>query len=794
MSEFIRVPRAFKKRSKRSVLASALSVSNTSLHQHHHHSHPPVVVVDDKGAPSAGSSSAAVVMGRKPSFKEKEKKSFKRGSVKERWLLTRKTWKYMTDAGRRLLPEGVGNKAEDIPKIEQYFQDVCRNEAKFLVWRRKCSYPGASLPIPRRRWKRPFHGTVSPKKASSADEAEDEYIESLEQVQYEQLMIDMLRNYLDIKEDDDNSAVAAAGAVGGERGSDLHFPPISTTTSMISLVDSASYNTTTTTTMADINRKENYFNQERGLRSGAGAASATSGGKTGSSGALGSYVMGSSGDFRSTSASMSNRDSFMQQHQRLSQALSATSAAGVGGRGYGQQQSAQHHQGRSQAHQLKSNVPANTPFSLFTSSRDVAPVHLMANLKRFRGSPLIDQITPEVLNDKVKLRKIYEQLKASQRMNRLLSAKAPATRFSAGVPQYQRSALGVHTTFAFPELSGKSRSAFRPFNKTPESNSSSSSYLVHYDTSNSNTSSLYGIDERTSTDNVSPRRPERRGPQFYTQGIQTDAIPLPVLNDISTEFKRQLAEEEAMLREEEAQLHEPDPVTVRNERRNSEDVSQSVSDTIKRYLRMARKKPKQDDVNRFKRINYDRNLRNIKAKGETTKIGDDDGNCKGCQTEEDWIVKSYSDLSKDAPASYPPVVEAQTTMAVRPTTLPRGKSSTKQEAASSTTPISSPSSPGILTSSSNIFHTSTQFLSNLFGHSSGASNVEGSSNDSIYASLDPAMQKSKSSSNVGHLVSRKIWKSRSKSQSRPTVKPQWTPQVSWIKGPRGKINDQLVLV
>lgn len=46
------------------------------------------------------------------------------------------------------------------------------------------------------------------------------------------------------------------------------------------------------------------------------------------------------------------------------------------------------------------------------------------------------------------------------------------------------------------------------------------------------------------------------------------------------------------------------------------------------------------------------------------------------------------------------------------------------------------------------------------------------------------MQKSKSSSNVGHLVSKKIWRSRSKSQARaPNTnsslhKPDWTPQVS----------------
>lgn len=313
----------------------------------------------------------------------------------------------------------------------------------------------------------------------------------------------------------------------------------------------------------------------------------------------------------------------------------------------------------------------------------------------------------------------------------------------------------------------------RSLNKVSDG-SSSSLFTRHYDTSTSNTpsSSLYGIDEGSVASGAAPKRPERRI-HYHTEGIQTDPIPMPTLNELSAEYKKQLEAEEAMMREEEmAQLEAADPVASRNERRNSEDVSQSVSDTIKRYLRMARKKPPKDDVNRFKRINYDRNLRNIKAKGETTKIGDDDGNCKGCQTEEDWIVKSFVYLSKDAPATVP---------AVRPTTLPGTTATISNKpagASSGTTPVSSPSSPGILSSSSNIFHTSTQFLSNLFGHTTPPATVslDGSSNDSFYGS-SAAMQKSKSSSNI---VSRKIWKSRSKSQSRPVVpvKAQWTPQVN----------------
>lgn len=715
MSDFIRVPRAFKKRSKRSVLDVDDLVSGGRLGG---------AAAAACGSGSAGGGAGVVhhfaEMGRK-SVKEKDaavRRSFKqqahRGSVKERWLLTRKTWKYMTDAGRRLLPEGVGNnKAEDIPKIEQYFQEVCRNEPKFLVWRRKCSYPGAVGPIPRRRWKRRFDTVSSPKKAVSADEADD--ADDMDQLQCDQQLIDMLKQYLQIKEGDE----------GEEADDEFGGSQISTSTSMISLDTTTSLTNTT----AIIGQSRNFAVGRSGV------------GNVGSSGSVGPGATNTP-----------------EPTQRRTQQL------------YGSGQNRQ-----------KNTFPSDhtarraTPFSTFSSHhpRDATALsHLMANMARFQQrSSIRDQISPTVLQDKAALRKLYNQLK----MNHLIATTHSDLMRGRGrlPPEYQRSALGIHKTFAFPELSGKPRGLFKSWNKSSQSSdlSNSSLFLKHYD-SKTPDPFLYGIDETGAGNDSSPKRPERRGPRFQTMSIQTDAIPLPVLNQISADFQKQLEHEEALMREEEMAQLEADPVAARNERRNSEDVSQSVSDTIKRYLRMARKKPKESDANRFKRINYDRNLRNIKAKGEITKIGDDDGTSKGCQTDEDWIIKSFEELSKDAPATIP---------AVRPTTLPRpGKSALKQEfgGGATQTSASSPSSPGIVTSS--IFHTGTQFLSNLFGHTPATSSLEGSSNDSFYGSSDVAMQKSKSSSNI---VSRKIWKSRSKSQSSRSpapVKPHWTPQVRGI--------------
>ncbi|XP_046393992.1 rho GTPase-activating protein 6 [Ischnura elegans] len=72
-----------------------------------------------------------------------------RRPASERWLLTRKTWRYMADAGRRLIPEGIsGDRPEDIPRIREHFSKMCKKEPRFLLWR-KASFPGAS-PAPRR--------------------------------------------------------------------------------------------------------------------------------------------------------------------------------------------------------------------------------------------------------------------------------------------------------------------------------------------------------------------------------------------------------------------------------------------------------------------------------------------------------------------------------------------------------------------------------------------------------------------------------------------------------------------
>ena len=51
---------------------------------------------------------------------------------RERWLLTRKTWRYMADAGKLLIPESMRKgkdikeySPEDLARLEEHFHNVC---------------------------------------------------------------------------------------------------------------------------------------------------------------------------------------------------------------------------------------------------------------------------------------------------------------------------------------------------------------------------------------------------------------------------------------------------------------------------------------------------------------------------------------------------------------------------------------------------------------------------------------------------------------------------------------------
>ncbi|MPC61631.1 hypothetical protein E2C01_055705 [Portunus trituberculatus] len=72
--------------------------------------------------------------------------------LKERWLLTRKTWRYMSDAGKKLFPEGVNpQRAEDLPRVAEHFQRVNSRQQDFLVWPHPPDTPRAARRARRRQ-------------------------------------------------------------------------------------------------------------------------------------------------------------------------------------------------------------------------------------------------------------------------------------------------------------------------------------------------------------------------------------------------------------------------------------------------------------------------------------------------------------------------------------------------------------------------------------------------------------------------------------------------------------------
>lgn len=60
---------------------------------------------------------------------------------KERWLVTRKTWRYMADAGKLLIPESLRKgkdykdyTEDDLRLLEEHFHDVCEQQREFVIW------------------------------------------------------------------------------------------------------------------------------------------------------------------------------------------------------------------------------------------------------------------------------------------------------------------------------------------------------------------------------------------------------------------------------------------------------------------------------------------------------------------------------------------------------------------------------------------------------------------------------------------------------------------------------------
>ncbi|XP_053616683.1 uncharacterized protein RhoGAP102A isoform X2 [Plodia interpunctella] len=528
----------------------------------------------------------------------------RREKPRERWLLTRKTWKYMSDAGRRLIPDGAQNRPEDLPRIEAYFQDVCAKEPRFLLWR-KSSYPGA-LPKPRRK-KRPRGGSVRAR--SPSDDAPppvrptDLFIGHTSGGRFD---IAKLRR--------DFFAPPAPSTSGFNSGSTTASNATTKAEEAAKLAEEEE------STLVDLLRKYLKVEEDKGV----------------------------------TKSS---------ENEELNRAL----------RRYLKRQ----------ADKAPADADANP------SQRT-----LLDNLSRYYcRSPNRDNIVQDILTDRSLLKRLYHDLRKTK----------PYRGGRSG------GSGGGYRPSGFPSASNLGRGGLR--------------------------TQTLGVSRYGSDGEDSMRSPPMSPPplievcelpedKFVDCGTQTLPIPEEVMLEIERVYREK---QEAATAPTSPTSPPPDRKPVR--RRSSvdhDDVSQSVSDTIKRYLRMARKKSVDaDKADRFKRINYDKNLRNIKPK--TPGDVDDDGPHKGCQTEEGWIL-TYRELQFASVAS-------------TPTSPP------------------SPVSPS----------QSQSFLSTLLGRSGPT-----------VAPPAGGMQKSRSTGSVVlQSVSRKLFRTRSRSSSRATA---WTPQGScrWV--------------
>jgi hypothetical protein len=723
-------------------------------------------------------------MGRRQSTKDRERSLKRQASSAEkktRWLLTRKTWRYMADAGRKLIPDGVSNKPENLARIEDHFQKLCANEKKFLIWKRKLSYPGACSSFRRKNKtkvsKKPASSFGSPTTGSSADECDDE--RSARSKRSDELIIKMLERYLsigsDIEEceseqtligsnksnnkDQNNNKMTISQSKYGDNNETLDFSKSAVLDQSIwhpSNFNESMHSSLLLDTLIQY-RKKNYspYIDVEDI----------------SDDLLKDRVLLRKilNDIRTqqkyakiprTESTRSLNISYSSSMSSLTSTISSTFHNFVD---YIDNKT---NTCRNSLYRQPVSTPENS-----TSTSGIYPSEAYRKIEsnKLSESPSLTSLsrTNEIYNQQKQIFATKQQQQLYQHQQQLYHQKHQQLRSSSMKTSSMLKSITTKTTNTTTTLSSTKQQ--QRIHTTSETQSTSLVAPAAATSAIANKNVPLIAVKTASCEKI-----------LRENGTQTDGIPLVQLNQIYQEYKKKIEEEKQLEEEEFGPNEGVAPQQSKTNRKSSidnKDVSQSVSDTIKRYLNMARKKPKDNDAaNRFKRVNYDRNLRNIKAKGEITKPGDDDGLMKGCQTEDNWLEILFRNPRELDRCCTSPIFS--------PISSPEYKS---PPTSPTSPPLSLPSSPPSPSTSSGIgsgiLHSSTQFLSNLLWHHTN------SSNQNIVNESAITMQKSKSSSNVGHLVSKKIFRSRSKSQTRvqgspiltPSLghsKPLWTPQVS----------------
>jgi hypothetical protein len=634
----------------------------------------------------------------------------------------------MADAGRRLIPEGVQNRPQDIPEIEAYFQEVCHREPKFLLWR-KSSYPGALGFRSHHRKNRKKKGGSCKVKAVSVDELNTSNV----------LASDTRLDLKKLKEQFLYGAPTHSQEHSPARQGPLPEVP------------------ETTVTCPDNEEEET----ERELME-----------------SLSKYLnlQEQSPDTLSTGDEVIDID-YQRLVDQLRKYLSTSNILDE------QYDTAAATEGRTTLRARAMRTTAHRPLSPAVSpsrvsfDSDTQERMTLDTLRRYYSKSTCRQ---KVITDLLTDRKLLEKLYFGLRQTRSLKTVRGSIRLGGS---------GFPHRFTSSEQTGTSLRSRRDGDEIHWSD------VYDYEGNMATNWKFLVKSQSRGQRETSPMSPpplieieDEYEPVPVDRGVQTEPIPASVLVAIEDELKKARANASEEGKEEMN-------ASGGGRRRSSvdnDDVSPSVSDTIKRYLRMARKKSLDaDKVDRFKRVNYDRNLRNIKPKGETTMPGDDDGLNKGCQPDESWIAVlkelKVEDVFSDRDMS--PGADDFSGSRVTSSRSSLEGTGISDDALLSPPPMHIGGKP---IPHSSILSTGQNFLTNLLHglqhHQQQQQSGEESSGmtRSSACTATPvggAMQKSKSSSSVVHhgsRVAKKIWRARSKSQSRATssVTSTWTPQVS----------------
>lgn len=525
----------------------------------------------------------------------------------------------MKDAGRILIPQNIQNRGNtsdpnDLKKIEDYFQTVCSNEPKFLpVFRRKQSFPGAFGVSAFRRSGKLRHthrwfgrstnrlAPINDKSSGSSnissppvDESGDDDDGggggfSANDSQRMFLIIEMLEKYLKLSSDEGVHVESSSSPTNEYDSSaftspdNLSPPPVGTGYENVDAAIEAA---------AAAYKQQQYQQPQSPTKKysfGSNEDASTSKSSTHSS-----FASSESASYRPSASSSLNRRPIGNQHTSL----------------------------------------------------------LLENLRNYgrkNRSSLLSSMnfTPAVLEDKQLLRKIRDELKQQQLgliLNR--NSRRPDTRMPT-----------TTSLFTLPTLKPV------PARTNITEHRDGITYTLTH-------SSGDGDYEGTGTTSPSSRVPlisikcasQDRPAQSYTREIQTDPIPINNIYQQYHEYLKRLEKEKEAAKggggsgkgllcksmSAGGKAGGLTDATKHSKRKSSidEDVSQSVSDTIKRYLRMARKKPASDSqANQFKRINYDTNLRNITSKAEIPRPDDlEIGNTKTTQTNDNWSELAIQEI------------------------------------------------------------------------------------------------------------------------------------------------------